>query len=314
MALTSRSTPVAIDLRRPFTRAAALAANVSESSLRGPAFRKVLTGVYIHASVPAHPLIRVQAALLIHPPTAFASHVSAARVYDVPLPTHPLEHVSVFEKKDRRRREAIRNHVAHADSEVVTLRGIRVSAPMQMFVELAVTLDLVELVVAGDALARQGRFSPETLVAFVARSRHANAVARKAALLVREDVDSPMESRLRMLLVLAGLPEPEVNHKVYDAGGRLLYRFDLAYPDLKLIVEYDGRQHRADLDQWDHDTARRDWFDHNGWMIVPVFSRGIYRRPDQTLERVHAPLRSRGCTTLPRVLSDNWRPFFPVVG
>jgi hypothetical protein len=121
-----------------------------------------------------------------------------------------------------------------------------------------------------------------------------------------------METRLRMLIVLAGLPEPEVSHEVHDADGRLLYKFDLCDPDLKLIVEYDGRQHRDDLDQWDHDTQRRDWLDHNGWMIVPVFSRGIYRRPDETLARVLAALRSRGCRHLPRVLAEDWRPFFPV--
>ncbi len=65
---------VDLDLRRPFLRADALAAGVSPSSLRGRRFRRIFTGVYVHASVPAHPLLRVQAALVLHPPTAFASH------------------------------------------------------------------------------------------------------------------------------------------------------------------------------------------------------------------------------------------------
>ena len=92
------------DMRRPFTRAEAVAAGVSPSALRGANFCRIFRGVYIHSSVPAHPLIRVRAALLIHPPGAFASHASAARVYGVPVPTLPDEHVSVFEEKDRRRR------------------------------------------------------------------------------------------------------------------------------------------------------------------------------------------------------------------
>jgi len=84
----------------------------------------------------------------------------------------------------------------------------------------------------------------------------------------------------------------------------------LSYPDVKILVEYDGRQHRADLDQWDHDTDRRDWLDAEGWLLVSVFSRGIYRDPAKTVRRVEAALRSRGAV-LPRRLSDDWRPYFP---
>lgn len=302
-----------LDVRHPFTRADAISAGISPSALRGSNFRRIFRGVYVHISVASHPLVRVRAALLIHPPQAFASHVSAAHVYAVPVPDLPHEHVSVFEEKDRRRRPCLRNHVADPGAPVAVVKGVRVSAPAQMFVELAEVLALVDLVIVGDALVRLRRISPEELRDFCAQSKAPHArLARQAAGLVRKGVDSPMESRLRMLIVLAGLPEPTVNHKVYDKDGRLLYRFDLSYPELKLIVEYDGRQHREDLDQWDHDTDRRDWFDHNGWMIVPVFSRGIFKRPDKTLARVLAALKSRGCPDLPRRLAEDWRPHFPV--
>jgi len=304
---------VDLDMRRPFTYAEAVAAGISPSSLRGPSFRKIFRGVYVHASEPTHPLIRVRAALLIHPPTAFASHLSAARVYGVPVPPLPDEHVSVFTAKDRRRRSGIRNHVALPGTPVTVVKGLRVSAAGQMFVELAGVVGLVDLVVVGDDLVHRTKNTPEPLRRFCAACPDADAAAAaRAAFWVRCGVDSPMESRLRMLIVLAGLPEPEVNHKIYGEDGRLRYRFDLSYPDLKLVVEYDGRQHRADLDQWDADTERKDWFDHNGWMHVAVFSRGIFRRPDETLARVLAALRSRGCMSLPRVLADDWRPFFPV--
>ena len=302
---------VDLDLRRPFLRADALAAGVSPSLLRGRRFRRIFTGVYVHASVPAHPLLRVQAALVLHPPTAFASHVSAARVYDVPLPTLADEHVSVLSEKDRRRRLGIRNHVAAPGTQVVTVRGLRVSAPAQMFVELGDVLGLVDLVVVGDALVRHRRLTPDDLRTACATSSHPGArAARRAATYVRARVDSPMETRLRMLLVLAGLPEPTVDHRILDRDGRVLYRFDLSYPDLRIVVEYDGRQHRADLDQWDHDTERKDWLDAAGWLHVPVFSRGIYRDPGRTVQRVEAVLRSRGAV-LPRRLADDWRAHFP---
>lgn len=302
---------IELDYRHPFLASEAIAAGLSPSSLKSKKFRRLFRGVYIHASVPVHPLHRVQAALLIHPPVAYASHLSAARVYRLPVPDHADEHVTVPTPADRRPRRGIRSHVSEMGDAVV-VNGIRVSSPTRLFVELAGLLNLVELVVVGDDLVRQGRATPAELVSACARSttKHAKA-ARRAASYVRSGVDSPMETRLRMLLVLAGLPEPVINLEVYE-DGRLRFRFDLCYPELKLIVEYDGRQHRDDLDQWDRDLDRHDWFDEEGWRIVQVFARGIYRRPDLTIERVLSALRSRGCRSLPRTVSDEWRAYFPV--
>src|SRR5690348_14782147 len=95
-----RTRQARLDVRRPFTRADAIAAGISPAALRGSNFRKLFRGVYIHGSVPDQPLNRVRAALMIHPPGAFASHASAGRVYDVPLPALPEEHISVFSDKD----------------------------------------------------------------------------------------------------------------------------------------------------------------------------------------------------------------------
>jgi len=298
-------------MRRPFTYAEATAAGVSPSALRGPMFRTLFRGVHVHASVPAHPLIRVEAALLLHPPGAFASHASAGRVHGMPIPTLPDEHVSVFRAEDRRPRPGLRPHVVGFSTPVVLVRGLRASAPCQTFVELGEQLGLVDLVVVGDWLVRTERCTPEKLREFCTASRHRGAKrARRAAGYVRAKVESPMETRLRMLIVLAGLPEPQVNVELLDVNGRVLFRFDLSYPDLRLVVEYDGRQHREDLTQWDHDTDRRDWLDAHGWLLVPVFSRGIYRDPAKTVARVETALRSRGAV-LPRQLSDAWRPYFP---
>lgn len=300
---------VQLDVERPFRHADALAAGLTAGKLRGPKFRTVLRGVYVAASTPRHPVQRVEAALLIHPPTAFASHVSAARVYGVPLPSGlAVEHVSVLAAADRRRRAGVMTHVAAPTTPVVTFRGLRLSSPERLMVELAGHLNLVDLVVVGDALARRGLTTPEKVVAYAVGTK-----AERAAGLVRAEVDSPMETRLRLLIVLAGLPEPTVNHVVRWGDGRTRYRFDLAYRDVRVVVEYDGRQHRADLDQWDRDVERAEWVDDDGWRIVTVHSRGIYRRPDQTLERVRKALASHGCQGLPKRFSEEWRDYFPVI-
>lgn len=121
-----------------------------------------------------------------------------------------------------------------------------------------------------------------------------------------------METRLRMLLVLAGLPEPEINVVVRDADGEPLRRYDLTFREARTIVEYDGRHHIERVEQWESDLARREEIEDGGWRILVVTSRGIHRRPDQTLLRVQRRLSERGMPGVPTRLSDDWRPHFPV--
>lgn len=43
-----------------------------------------------------------------------------------------------------------------------------------------------------------------------------------------------METRSRLILVLRGLPRPELQVAVYDAAGVFVARLDMAYPRLRL--------------------------------------------------------------------------------
>ncbi len=134
-------------------------------------------------------------------------------------------------------------------------------------------------------------------------------LAHRAAHYLRTGVDSPMESRLRMLLVLAGLPEPQVNHILRAEDGSWLMRFDLCYPAYGILVEYDGRQHSEDTTQWERDIYRREDLDRLGLRLVIVLSRGIYADPERTLIRVSDALLSRGAPIRRRFLND-WRRHF----
>jgi len=298
------------DPTRPFTRAQAIRAGIDPGRLRSSAFRKVMRGVYVSRDRAHDDAVLTEAALAVHPPPAFASHVSAAKLWRIPVPTHPDEHVSVFDEDDRRRRNGVICHIASDSAPVMSHRGIRLSAPMQTFVELASMLSLVDLVVAGDHLVRKQWCTPDELVAFCRASsdKYADAALR-AAQYVRAGVDSPMESRLRMLIVLAGLPEPTVNFAIRDDRGEILLRFDLSYPGLKLLVEYDGRQHIEREQNWEKDLERREEFDEHGWRIIVVTSRDIYRLPGRTVDRVHRALRRAGGR--PKRPGTGWQRHFP---
>ena len=120
-----------------------------------------------------------------------------------------------------------------------------------------------------------------------------------------------METRLRLLMVFAGLPEPVVNHIVFDARGAVSKRFDLSYPELKLVIEYDGRQHAESDRQWERDTERREEMDVEQWRLIVIRSKDIYVQPLRTLERIVDAMRARGARGLPRTLSHEWERHFP---
>src|SRR5438309_1859127 len=56
-----------------------------------------------------------------------------------------------------------------------------------------------------------------------------------------------METRLRMELIRARLPVPCVQAEIRDAAGGFIGRADLYYPDRRLVIEYDGENHRDRL-------------------------------------------------------------------
>ena len=303
-----------LDVRRPFLRSDALTAGLTDKQLRTARFHRIHVGVYVASEVALTPEVRAAAALLPFADGTYASHATAARVWRLPVPTLPEEHVTVPTAADRRRRSDLRCHVAPAASEplVATVGTLRVSAAEQVFVELAEQLALVDLVVVGDHLVRHGHVRLDRLRAFVAGWRGPRAAqARAAVAFVRERVDSPMETRLRMLIVLAGLPEPRVNITYGEDDGLTFRRYDLSWPEVRVIVEYDGRHHIERVEQWESDLDRREAIDNSGWRILVVVSSGIYADPARTLDRIHRLLRARRLPGVPAQLRDDWRRHFP---
>src|SRR3954447_4516833 len=95
---------------RPFTRAEFVEGGYDPRLLRQRRYTSVLKAVWVQVDR-IDDTTRIRAALLVHPRGAVASHFSAARLYRLPVPPHPFEHVTVFRTKDRRRRDGVKSHV-----------------------------------------------------------------------------------------------------------------------------------------------------------------------------------------------------------
>ena len=282
-------------------------AGVTDWHLRTPAFRRLFHDVYVTRAIELTPVLLARAALLVVP-DATVSHHSAARVWGGIVPDDGLVHLACPSR--RAQVEGIRSHRFGLTKATTVWRRLPVTTPIQTFLDLAPVLGLVDLVVLGDSLVRRNRVSVDLLVEAATAHRGPGARrARRAASLVRVDVDSAMETRLRMLMVLSGLPEPVVNHKIRWPDGRVRFRFDLSYPEGGLVVEYDGRQHADSTAQWGADLGRREWLDGNDWRIVVVIAADLHRTPAATLQRIRAAMRQRGMA-VPSV-DEQWRRHFP---
>ena len=114
-----------------------------------------------------------------------------------------------------------------------------------------------------------------------------------AASLVRARTDSPRETVSRLALIRAGLPEPAVNFEIRDAEGRFVAFGDLAFPQYKVLVEYDGGQHREDEKQFNRDINRLDDIMQLDWRVVRI---NKSHSSAQMVAKATAALRSRGWT------------------
>jgi hypothetical protein len=287
---------------RPITRAQALRQGYTDKQLSGPRFQRLFQGVYLPAGVGVSVLHRAQAALMIAPDGSYASHHTAAALWGaIPPPTIETHICVPMAGATRSIRKGIIAHRADPDFTSVRHRGLPMTEPAAVFAQMAMVCpDLVELVVLGDSLVRAGRVTPARLVE-ITRSWDGKGArrARRAASLIREGVDSAMETRVRMLIVLAGYPEPVVNMILRHDDGEWLLRFDLCYPQLKLIIEYDGRQHLRDPEQWSRDLKRREWLEARGWRIIVITSDAFFGEPAYTLLRIREAMADRGQIGLP---------------
>ncbi|HVW81315.1 MAG TPA: 16S rRNA (uracil(1498)-N(3))-methyltransferase [Mycobacteriales bacterium] len=137
----------------------------------------------------------------------------------------------------------LRQVALHAD-EVMTVGRWLVTTPVRTVFDCARWLSFDDGLVAVDAAAHAGLITIEELSAFVDSKRRARGLAQVRQILLLADpfAESPMETRLRLLLVRNGLPRPVSQFEVRRLDGRFVARLDLAYPDHLVAVEYDGSQ------------------------------------------------------------------------
>ncbi|HEY0260790.1 MAG TPA: hypothetical protein VGC18_13175 [Lacisediminihabitans sp.] len=282
---------------RPFRVADAAAAGISRARLRASDLRAPFRGI----RMPAGTASMLDALRARMGPGEFVSHVTAARVYGIPLPAR-LErsaelHVSVLAPAFAPRVRGVHGHRLSSPVVVGDYRGLPIVSAADAWCQLAGFLTEPELVVAGDHLVRRKRPQSSMQELAEALERHGSArgvrMLRSALRRVRPGTDSPMETRVRLLLVDAGLPEPVIGHTVLNSFGEFVATPDLCYPRERIAIEYEGELHRTDPAVFAEDIERRVLLERAGWAVIRVIKDHVYLRPNLLVNRVRTTLADR---------------------
>lgn len=235
----------------------------------------------------------------------FFSHDTGLACLGAPLPfttddARPL-HISARRPAAQPRRKGAVGHRLQARVAARwTADGLPVENPARMWRQVGGSWDLDDLIAAGDFLVcpRRRLLTLDDLREEVRRAGDvAGRKLERAVAEIRAGAETAEETKLRLLLTRAGLPEPELNWSLATPGGRFVARLDIAYPAYRVAVEHDGRIHAFDERQFARDADRWDDIRGQSWTHVRILSHHMRPDPRIAVHRVTEALISAG-----------WRP------
>jgi hypothetical protein len=156
----------------------------------------------------------------------------------------------------------------------------------------------VEALVAIDMAVHLGLTDPAALGRYAEAAKGRPGMARLRSLaLLAAPAESPMETRLRWLLMQAGLPRPEVQANLSDGEARFVGRADLYYPEMRLVLEYDGGNHRERMVEG---NRRQNLLVNAGYRLLRFTAADIHNRADVVVAQAHAALEVRKTRSIKR--------------
>lgn len=194
-------------------------------------------------------------------------------------------HVSVVMPGRAPTTRGVVGHRIRIAPPVVDLGGLPVVRMDEAWAQMAPLLAVDELIVLGDAVLWR---DPELLDAMRAAAGTPYRPGRerlvRALREIRRGAASPGETRARLLLVRAGLPEPELNADVDLPGG--VVHPDMVWRERRVAVEYEGDGHR-DREQFVYDIGRYERMQAAGWTVVRVLPDDLRgSKAEQLIRRV----------------------------
>jgi hypothetical protein len=262
---------------------------LTRGQLRRRGYRRVVHGVYVDPSLPFDHRLKSEGVALLLPGDAVIGGHSAAAWYGAAF-AGPNDPVTVLRTSDVRwdGPRGVRVHqTVLGPGDRTVIDGVPLSSPHRTAWDVAALEPLGTAVAALDAMVRAEKIELPELhaMARAGTGRFGAARVRRAVPLVDPRAESAPESRVRVALVLAGLlPIPQ--YEVIIAGREL--RLDLAWPEVKVALEYEGEYHFED-DQIVRDDERLALLRDAGWLVIRVSAPDL-RNLDAVVQKVRTAL------------------------
>jgi len=304
----------------PFRVRDVVADGIPPGALRSKALHAPVPGVRMDATL-ADDLVAVcRAVALLLPETSAFSHLTAARLWKLPVSAAAEKgrelHVASAGPHRVLRTPRVVPHRGLGAADATLTKGVPVTTPGRTWRDLA-TVDLAadhppvagvdpaheELVVLTDALLschpltdvpRYG-VQPSDLVAIVRSVAGDRGVVRLRRALADAStfVDSAMETRTRLRAIASGFPRPVVGADLVGPDGAWIARPDLCWPQARVAIEYDGETH-VSRRRLSSDVARREAMERYGWRSVVVYATDVGTRWWVTYERLREAFALQG--------------------
>lgn len=185
--------------------------------------------------------------------------------------------------------------------------GRLATTPAWTAVEVARTLRRPRTLALLDAALRSRACTVADLHRAVDEQKGRRGIVRVRELLEYADgrAESPMESEARLVFIDGGLPTPELQFEIVDRWGDL-WRTDFAWPEAKLVAEYDSMQWHATPEALRHDRMKMARLQECGYRVVPLVVDDVRRRPGELVGRIFTHLNAAQFlpASLPRAVAN----------
>jgi len=258
-------------------------------------YRPVYPGVYAPPDVEPSAIQRAVAAWLWSRRRGVVAGLSASAV----LGTKWINGLVAAELVHHNRR-APQMLTVHSDElslgETTEVDGMTVTTPARTAFDLGRRLNLKDGVKRIDALMNATQLKVVEIESVIEGHPGVRGIGklRKTLSLVDGGAESPYESLTRLMLVGAGLPNPQTQLPVFDELGFVVAYLDMGWPEYRVGVEFDGAQHWTDARQRSRDVERLADLEALGWTIIHVSS-DMLRTSAVVVGRVSAALQAAGC-------------------
>lgn len=290
-----RGGPVHRPIHMPFLGSEALAAGAVNRYQLNTSHDMLHRDVFVPHGAVLTPVDKAVAAWLWSGRRGVVAGLSAAALHgslwiDANLPAE-------LNQPSRHKTAGIILHSDHlAEDDVGVLDGIRVTTPARTVFDLGRQRGLVTAVIRVDALLQAGELKLSDVQTLVDSHRGARGVVQLRRVLDLADygAESPQETRLRLLLTFAGMRPSATQIEVFDEYGQFVGRLDMGWPEWKVGVQYDGKQHWDDPVQRARDIDQGVAYAELGWRIVRVGADLMRYRESTVIGRTRTALQAAG--------------------